>query len=595
MSRLPTVAGDNDGWGTVLNDFLLVAHNADGTLKAGAGGGGVLINAADYGVLGDGLTGSAAANYTGIAAAIAAAFAAGGGIVQLPPGLIYVSSTIVFPMDGSRNCNVTLRGVGKNATTLRRNGDFILLDISGTATATWLVRAGVEDMTLVGGGNPAWLTTVVRTWYSQQLSFRRVRWDNSFGNAIDAVQWYDSWLYDIEIDFCGNTGATGWPIWIKCGEQGKTVGQFGYGTDNSNNIWMYNTRIEQCRGGGIYLDGRNEGGTYTGSRQINRCYFINLKQENSVDTFSGPFFKVENANHFGWLNGHASAQTLDASEGSALNFVELTSVNIGAIRNVDLNTLTGATADSGRAGVAMLGGNALVDLHQVTGNTQTDNKFTVALIEYTGTNTHIRESSNGWQFNGGNAVLRSGSPTSSGNDVDGNPRPAWNKYLAWNYDVAMLAGSTTTLTLQQLYLMKIEVPDTMTFANVVVQVGTAGTGLTAVYASLFNSTGTRLGNSADQSTAFNSGTGSKISPLTVDSGQSLTIIGGKGVYVYAAILMVGGTAATLHRLGNVNPNAGLAAADGFRFANGPSGQSTTPTSVTVSSFTSGVPLWMGLT
>jgi len=33
MSRLPVVAGDVDQWGPILNDFLLVAHNADGTLK----------------------------------------------------------------------------------------------------------------------------------------------------------------------------------------------------------------------------------------------------------------------------------------------------------------------------------------------------------------------------------------------------------------------------------------------------------------------------------------------------------------------------------------------------------------------------------
>lgn len=32
MARLPTVGGDNGGWGTVLNTFLQVAHNSDGTL-----------------------------------------------------------------------------------------------------------------------------------------------------------------------------------------------------------------------------------------------------------------------------------------------------------------------------------------------------------------------------------------------------------------------------------------------------------------------------------------------------------------------------------------------------------------------------------
>jgi hypothetical protein len=33
MSRLPTPGGDNGTWGDVLNDFLTVGHNADGTNK----------------------------------------------------------------------------------------------------------------------------------------------------------------------------------------------------------------------------------------------------------------------------------------------------------------------------------------------------------------------------------------------------------------------------------------------------------------------------------------------------------------------------------------------------------------------------------
>jgi hypothetical protein len=32
MARLPTVGGDSGNWGTVLNEFLAVAHNADGSL-----------------------------------------------------------------------------------------------------------------------------------------------------------------------------------------------------------------------------------------------------------------------------------------------------------------------------------------------------------------------------------------------------------------------------------------------------------------------------------------------------------------------------------------------------------------------------------
>ena len=36
MSRLPTVGQDNNAWGDVLNDYLSVSHNTDGTIKSTA-------------------------------------------------------------------------------------------------------------------------------------------------------------------------------------------------------------------------------------------------------------------------------------------------------------------------------------------------------------------------------------------------------------------------------------------------------------------------------------------------------------------------------------------------------------------------------
>lgn len=36
MARLPVVGSDDGTWGTVLNDFLAVAHNTDGTIKPNA-------------------------------------------------------------------------------------------------------------------------------------------------------------------------------------------------------------------------------------------------------------------------------------------------------------------------------------------------------------------------------------------------------------------------------------------------------------------------------------------------------------------------------------------------------------------------------
>jgi hypothetical protein len=32
-ARLPIIGGDDGNWGAILNDFLIVEHNVDGTLK----------------------------------------------------------------------------------------------------------------------------------------------------------------------------------------------------------------------------------------------------------------------------------------------------------------------------------------------------------------------------------------------------------------------------------------------------------------------------------------------------------------------------------------------------------------------------------
>jgi hypothetical protein len=50
MARLPVVNGDDGNWGTILNQFLGVAHNSDGTLKN------MFFNVMDYGATGDGTT-----------------------------------------------------------------------------------------------------------------------------------------------------------------------------------------------------------------------------------------------------------------------------------------------------------------------------------------------------------------------------------------------------------------------------------------------------------------------------------------------------------------------------------------------------------
>jgi hypothetical protein len=104
MSRLPTPGADSSTWGAILNDFLAVEHNADGSLKPIAqtkvngltsaltskvNKGELVISVKDYGAVGDGAVDDTAA----IQAAINAA--PDGAMVYAGPG-IYKFSTLTI-------------------------------------------------------------------------------------------------------------------------------------------------------------------------------------------------------------------------------------------------------------------------------------------------------------------------------------------------------------------------------------------------------------------------------------------------------------------------------------------------------------------
>lgn len=82
MARLPTVGGDDGNWGTILNEFLGVAHNTDGTLKN------AWVNVKHHGATGDGSTDDTSAIQTAINNS------SQGDVIYFPPGTYLVSSTI---------------------------------------------------------------------------------------------------------------------------------------------------------------------------------------------------------------------------------------------------------------------------------------------------------------------------------------------------------------------------------------------------------------------------------------------------------------------------------------------------------------------
>jgi len=103
-ARLPIVGSDFSNWGTVLNQFLQVGHNSDGSLNSVF----KLYNLIDYGADPTGVASSA----TAIANANSAAVAAGGGILYGPVGT-YLHSGITL---GNR---VWLMGAGMRSTVFK--------------------------------------------------------------------------------------------------------------------------------------------------------------------------------------------------------------------------------------------------------------------------------------------------------------------------------------------------------------------------------------------------------------------------------------------------------------------------------------------
>jgi hypothetical protein len=166
-------------------------------------------------------------------------------------------------------------------------------------------------------------------------------------------------------------------------------------------------------------------------------------------------------------------------------------------------------------------------------------------------------------------------------------QPRHHKLLGWTMP-PYAAGANVSFTGGVAFYSKVRVPETVTFGTVHWHVSVAavngGASIANSFLGLYNSAGTRLGITADQSTAFQS-TGLKSASLTVDGGQSLTVTGGPDAYVFIAVLI--GTQATTagqaRGSSSQSVNLGLVAADGAQAGTAGSGLSALPASVTVSS------------
>ena len=125
MARLPTINGDNGAWGTVLNEFLSVAHGTDGNIKSAPA--------------------TARIRPKRIATTMFTRFQAGHGFFLSGPGTFTDPETSSF-VHGSQSVKVTTDGAG-GVAFIKKNSISPTLDLTGKMVRVWVRLPVTSDIT----------------------------------------------------------------------------------------------------------------------------------------------------------------------------------------------------------------------------------------------------------------------------------------------------------------------------------------------------------------------------------------------------------------------------------------------------------------
>jgi hypothetical protein len=298
MARLPVPGGDVDAWAAILNEYLLISHNPDGTQRdrtiglqdlkttnlstdpsiktpiLSNNGSNLVwkstneINVRDFGAKGDGVTDDTVA----IQAAIDVA--GGGGNIQIPQGT-YMVRGLKIKKSGTR-----LAGDARWGTRLVRiSGNQPLIDASGTASMTGHLRyTTIANMTLNGNHMPG---ALLRSYYSDSSTFSDLHFVSANGVATDLIEAWDTRFLECIWENCGTETAAAVLL-----RNTMPVGQFGYSDDNTNQIYFTGCRWESFSNGAIRMDGSANGS----QRKLNGVFFTSCKMETRY--CAGPVIQI---------------------------------------------------------------------------------------------------------------------------------------------------------------------------------------------------------------------------------------------------------------------------------------------------------------
>lgn len=541
----------------------VVANNASAREKARA----------DY--LCDGI-----ADQVQIQQAIDAVQAEGGGIVQLSPGGFNLAATLTLngTLDENNPKTVSLYGCGAQVTELTVAANTVGITISNWAQVNladfgmFISGSGIGIKSI--GVNNVANSNNVSFWHS---SFRNLRINGGFV-ATDTV-WgmelgmpWRSVFENIEVEGCRNgikviNNATmqnaGDCVFNRFFVEIVGAGGYALYIDSVDGNMNQNTWIDFEAGAGTGRSGNTGiwlGGTagtasqkFIGNLNLERfATLINVANGNS-NLFDANYITCEGvgATNKGFVTGTNSYNNTFRSA----YFNIATNDTVKVIE--DANTTSNAPNIFER-----------IRLENNTGGTVTYS---------TSSSTVLRDITT---FNTGNAIPAGllQYPLTTVNDP--SPTPAKHNLITWTQDPRTLRSTGDTITGGVVYLAKLDIANRATIvSNILVGVITAGATLTSGqnFVGLYNSSGTLLATSADQTTAWGT-VGLKTAAITP---QTLAV----GSY-YVAILSNGTTRPVFatgagHGQDSIT-NAGLTTGTAAFLTSG-TGQTTLPASITLSS------------